>query len=177
MPLKSCLHWPFPFKCLLVWPGPGFRGSHGNLDSELFGRRFWKADPGWRKDWHFCSCYFLLSWGYLRFWQLNELTARSYRRGDWLQRLKSGGFQCGFREACLLPLTYAIISTSHTCTDNITTPMWREGCLHIHWHGSCCKLTCNQLIKYFCYTCFGSTRCVICWIYTMRLKLLYQILD
>lgn len=34
MPLKSCLHCPFPFKCLLVWPGPGFRGSHGNRDFE-----------------------------------------------------------------------------------------------------------------------------------------------
>lgn len=137
MPLKSCLHCPFPFKCLLVWPGPGFRGSHGNPDSKLFRRRFWNTDPGGRKDRHFCSYSFLRSWGYLRFWQLNELTgtARSVRRGDWLQmRLKSGGFQCGFGEACLLPLTCAIISTSAICADNITTPVWREGCLHIHWH-------------------------------------------
>lgn len=43
MPLKSCLHCPFPFKCLLVWPGPGFGGSHGNRD---FGEDFGILTPG-----------------------------------------------------------------------------------------------------------------------------------
>lgn len=45
MPLRSCLRCPLSFKCPLVWAGPGFRGSHGNPDSELIWRRFWENWP------------------------------------------------------------------------------------------------------------------------------------
>lgn len=103
-------------------------------------------------------------------------------------RLKSGGFQCGFGLACLCPLTCGIISTSATTwqhsADYITTPVWREGCLHKHIpihmdigiHTSCCKLICNQSINIiFLILFFGSIQFVFCWIYTIKHRLLFKV--
>lgn len=167
MPLKSCLRRPFPFKCPLVRAGPGFRGSHGNVDSELFWRRFWNTDPGWRKDRYFCSCSFLPSWGCLRFWQLNELMAGSVRRGDWLQmRLKSGGFQCGFVSGLSAPTDMRhYFHCSYPRWQHHTANVMRGMFAHplaqtytyIWTNTSQCKLICKQSIFYIL---FGRIKCV-----------------
>lgn len=168
MPLKSCLHCPFPFKCLLVWPGPGFRGSHGNLDSELFRRRFWNTDSGGRKDRHFCSCSFLRSWGY---WDFDNSMSSRARRGPsggeigyrWGRKVEafsadSERHVCSHWHAPLFPHQLSALTTSQRQCDE------RDVCASIStniYMWSCCKLTCNQIIKYFLYIFWEYKMCYL----------------
>lgn len=164
MALKSCLHCPFPFKCLLVWPGPGFRGSHGNRD---FGEDFGILTLGEGKTdisavvlffaagviWDFDNS--MSSWrgasggeiGYRWGWKVEAFSVDS----EWPV--------CVRWHVALFPLQLPELTTSQR--QCVKTVMFAQAYTYAYGHRyahKLCKLICNQInqsITYFWYKmCF-----------------------
>ncbi len=126
MPLKSCLRCPFSFKCPLVWAGPGFKGSHGNPDSELFFEEILEYWPWVKERQIFLQLFFssqlglfeilTTQWAHGGVCPLGRLAtdeAEKWRLSVWICDWPV----CSYWHATLLPLQLPALTTSQRQRD------------------------------------------------------------
>ncbi len=161
MPLKSCLHCPFPFKCPLIQAGPGFRGSHGNPDSELFLKEILEYWPWVKERQIFLQLFFssqlglfeilTTQWAHGGVCPLGRLAtdeAEKWRLSVWIREWPV----CSHWHATLLPLQLPALTTSHTA--NVTRGMFARPlaqtytcCMYMNTYKRHCKLIHSQSIN------------------------------